>query len=157
MGCTTSKSIDISPPEPKNSVDTTINTEGENSIPDKSTNIDNVIIDNVIIDKKNKITWIERRNSYREKESITKYFDRVAHIELEKRLIYRSIVFAKCPSCGEDGPDSCNKYCGYWLVVPEIQTKNKCRKCDIAFNYEHFGLVKNISDMIDMIAEELAE
>jgi hypothetical protein len=105
----------------------------------------------------NDTTWTERRNSNKEKDTIIKQRNKAARLELGRRINYRTAIYAKCMRCGDMGPDHSNQYCGYYLIVPEIHTKSKCRRCNIPFSFEHYGVVKSIEEAIEMIIDELAE
>lgn len=138
MGCTSSAILETKPesipesiPEPKMSV---IETTVEGSL-----------------------SYTERRNSQKEKNIIIKDQTKLARIELGRRMSYRQVIHSKCTRCGDLGPEHSNQYYGYYLVVPDINTKNKCRRCNLYFSFEHFGVVKSVDDAITMIIEEMTE
>lgn len=147
MGCTSSNIVSTDPPEPKIAIESTIT--------------DEKIRNNTMTDTDEKsrqsISWSERRNSQKEKDIIfsTKFSE--ARIELGKRLSYRNRIYAKCTRCGDLSTESSNNYYGYYLIVTEINTKAKCRRCNLHFSFEHFGVVKSVEEIIDMIIEEMAE
>ena len=99
-------------------------------------------------------SWKDRRNSQKEKETYYKRKTKEARIELGKRITHRATVNVKCTKCGDIGPESSNQYCGFYLLVNEIDTKTKCRRCNIPFSYRHIGVVKTINEVINEIIQE---
>jgi predicted Zn-ribbon and HTH transcriptional regulator len=77
-----------------------------------------------------------------------------ATVELESRLHTHIKISIKCPTCGDLGPDSSDKYYGYHLVVNDMQSKSKCRRCGVNFSYKHIGSVKTKGEILSLILEE---
>ncbi len=100
------------------------------------------------------LSWGKRRNSEKEKYQFVKYKTEQAKIELQKRLSLRTVVRSKCPTCGDLGPETSNQYYTFYLIVPSIITKTKCRRCNVPFSFEYVGHVKSINDTINLILDE---
>lgn len=105
-------------------------------------------------DKDIHISWGKRRNSEKEKSQFVKYKTDQAKVELQKRLSLRTAVHSKCPTCGDLGPETSNQYYAFYLVVPSIVTKTKCRRCNVPFSFEYVGLVKSTAEALNMILDE---
>lgn len=161
MGCTNNKSIDTLPPAPKDGIEVLESIpptyrDLRSSISSTTRSVTDHSSDNSVSNA-DKATWMERRNSQREKDNYVKRKTREARIELEKRITYRNIVSIKCPKCGDIGPEQCNKYYGFYLLVNELRLDTKCRRCNVNFSYEHVGVVKTINNAINEIIQELTE
>lgn len=100
------------------------------------------------------LSWHKRRNSEKEKYDFVKHKTEQAKSELQKRLSLRTVVHSKCPICGDLGPETSNQYYTFYLVVPNIETKTKCRRCNVHFSFEYVGLVKNLNDAVNLILDE---
>jgi hypothetical protein len=145
MGCKSSKSLDVLEASKNNTLSTKENTiSAEDAIPSNH-------------EYNRKLSWGERRNSNKEKDVFMKDRIKLARLELGNRISYRGIVKSKCPNCGDMGPDHSNQYCGYYLIVFDVITKTKCRRCNINFSFEHYGVVKSVEDAINMIVDEMSE
>lgn len=106
------------------------------------------------ISDENTFTWSERRNSEKEKVSFTKYKIDQAHGELQKRLSLRNTTHSKCPVCGDLGPETSNQYYTFYLVVPSIVCKTKCRRCNVYFSFEYIGMVKSLHEAVNLVLDE---
>ena len=106
------------------------------------------------ISDENTFTWSERRNSEKEKVSFTKYKIDQAHGELQKRLSLRNTTHSKCPVCGDLGPETSNQYYTFYLVVPSVVCKTKCRRCNVYFSFEYIGMVKSLHEAVNLVLDE---
>ena len=100
------------------------------------------------------LTWSERRNSEKEKASFAKYKIDRARGELQKRLSLRNVTHSKCPVCGDLGPETSNQYYAFYLIVLSIICKTKCRRCNVYFSFEYVGLVKSLTDAVNLVLDE---
>jgi len=178
MGCTTAKNQSIednfTPPRPKEEIDTVINMapafkelRGSLSISSTATASTTASAsgDEGVLGEHAHVhahahahdTWKVRRNSQKEKDHYIKRKTKEARIELGKRITHRNSVSVKCPKCGDPGPESCNNYYGYYLLVREIKINVKCRRCGVNFSYEHIGVVKTVDETITEIMNEATE
>jgi len=78
----------------------------------------------------------------------------IARSELKKRISLRSAVHSKCPICGDLGPETSDQYYTFYLIVPNIITKTKYRRCNVYFSFEYMGAVKSIDQAIGLIMYE---
>jgi hypothetical protein len=100
------------------------------------------------------LSWSKRRNSEKQKAYFMNYKRDIAHEELKKRISLRSAVHSKCPICGDLGPETSYQYYTFYLIVPNIITKTKCRRCNVHFSFEYVGMVKSLNDAISLILDE---
>jgi len=162
MGCVSSQPISFSsnPPEPKITHAEIITFKSAkvldeclDSVTDNTTVESSDIRETEII-LKPAITWGERRNSEKEKASFTKFKTDQAKAELQKRYSLRTVVHSKCPTCGDLGPETSNQYYTFYLVVPTIECKTKCRRCNVHFSFEYVGMVKSHADAVNLVLDE---
>ncbi len=100
------------------------------------------------------LSWTKRRNSEKQKTYFMNYKRDIAHGELQKRISLRSAVHSKCPTCGDLGPETSDQYYTFYLIVPSVITKTKCRRCNVYFSFEYMGAVKSIEQAIGLIMDE---
>lgn len=112
------------------------------------------IVESVPIIEPNNMSWSKRRNSEKEKMSFAKFKTDQAKAELQKRCSLRTVVHSKCPTCGDLGPETSNQYYTFYLVVPSIVCKTKCRRCNVHFSFEYVGMVKSHADAVNLVLDE---
>jgi hypothetical protein len=127
-------------------------------IPEPKVVIETITLNNEIsttTETIHRVSWAERRNSQREKDFIIQTHHRDAKIQLENAITYKSYINSKCPVCNAEGPDGSNRYYGFYLVVDAIITKATCKKCNIKFTFQHFGVVKTEEELFNAFLKEI--
>ena len=155
MGCKSSKSVDILEVSKDNTIENTLPPSTKENTVSTDDVIETVQLHNHEYGRK--VSWSERRNSNKEKDVFMKDRIKLARIELGNRISYRGYVNSKCPRCCDLGPDRSNQYCGYYLIVFDVDTKTKCRRCNVPFSFEHYGVVKSIEEAVNMIIDEMSQ
>lgn len=100
------------------------------------------------------LSWRQRRNSNKEKLKFVNNKVDEAKAELRRRLSVKSSYNSKCPRCGDLGPEKSNQYYTFYLIVPSVTCKTKCRRCNIYFSFEYIGFVKSFDQAVCFILDE---
>lgn len=144
MGACVSANISISDPQ--------LQSPEPKIVIDKINNDDNEIT--TITESVSLPTWTERRNSEKEKHNFSKQKIEMAQLELQRRYSVGLNTNSRCPVCGNIGPDSSNQYYTFYLIVPAIVSKSKCKQCDINYSFKYIGLVKTEAEALELILNE---